>query len=184
MFSWLVSLFGKKPKDDFNVYKEKERLIYTYWDGEKVNKADPMVLYRKLVAKGPELEADMLAAKTTSKFAVEGHMRMIATLRGVFAVKPFEEGGLTEQETLSLYDHFMDYCGVVKKNGSPSSTSAPETSPATSPATPPSSEGSSAPSQPTPNTSASGSTEGESSTRPPTPPTSGPQPPSGPSPQA
>ena len=165
MFSWLVSLFKRKPTlKEMSLYTEEERLIYSYWNGEKIVKADPMVLYKKLVTIGPDLEADMLGARSKSKKAMEYHDGVIKKLRNLFGVKSFEEGGLTEQETLSLYDHFQDYVGVIKKNGNPSATSQEETSPDTSASTPPSTEGSSTPSPPTPSSSDSGSTEKESST--------------------
>lgn len=169
---WLLSWLPKRsaqPADRFDLYKPHERLIYSYFDGKDVVSADPMTIWKRYSAVSTDLAADIRLAnmkllpqpekdKATSK--------MLGRIRTIFNVKPYEEGGLTELETNDLFDHFMIFCGVQKKTGSPPPTSPGDDPPSTSPPTAPSGDGGSPPSSPTGNTSASGSTANESSSEP------------------
>ena len=145
MFGWAKRLFSRKPAEDFAVYNPAERVIYSYFDGEKVVKADPMVLYRNLHDIGAVLDMDMKGARSQSSRAGEYHAEMIRKMRGIFAVKPLEQGGLTESETENLFWHFFEFCETVKKNSRSIRTNATEASsptpasPGESPATGPSS---------------------------------------------
>lgn len=184
MFAWMQSKWSKAkerlgawrkkpaPAPDlseqeyaFDVYRPAERLVYTYWHGTGYRMADPLVLYRKMMAVGPELSVDIKVANTPGyKGAAEGHAKMIEKIKNIFEVKSFDEGGLTEVEMMELFDHFNDFCGDVEKKTSP-----PPTSPTgTSGTTPPSS----AESPPTSSSSASGSTDAAPPTEspPPSPP--------------
>lgn len=114
MVGFIRSLFGSS---DSNVYfKPKERLIYKYWDGKKDVLADPMVLFRKLLDVLPEMDANRKLASSEHSQSRKGHNEMIRQMRGIFSVQSYEEGGLTESETMDLLDHFVDYCNNVKKN--------------------------------------------------------------------
>lgn len=155
MLGWLKRLFGSTPTSP-DLYHPGERMIFSYFDGGKVVRADPMVLERKLMAVGPELNIDIKVSRSISKDAPESHKRMLEKLRDIFGVKSLEEGGLTEVETVSLFEHYLWYTDTLKKNSSltvtsPTGTSAPSG---------PSSDGS----PPTSSSSASGSTGSEIST--------------------
>ncbi len=157
--NWLFSPFKKKdPDQPYDVYRPAERGLYSYWDGEKLVQADPIVVYKRMMAVAPELNTSIKVANSLSKDAVKAHGEMIDKIRTVFLIKPFEEGGLTELQTVMLFDHFLTFVGRVKKNSSPSVMSAA----GTSADFPPPSSGAESP--PTSNSSASGSTGPESST--------------------
>lgn len=182
---WLLSWLPRRPaheEERFDLYKPHERLIYSYWDGSKTVHADPMILWRKVMAIGPELSVDIKVANSPMKDAANAHQKMLQKIRDLFGVKPFEEGGLTETESIALFDHFMVYCNVQKKTGREPPTSPGETSPSTPSPPPPSGGGSSSASPPTGSSSGSGSTGTESSTSGPTASTTEPPTPSAPSP--
>ncbi len=160
-WSWLKSLFTKSMStsnpDNFDVYHPKERLIYRYWNGHQQIFADPLVLYRRMLTKGPELSIDMKVSTSPMKDAAEAHVRMLAKIREIFCIEDFEKDGmgLTELETVELLNHFLVYCDLLKKKSNPSPTPSTPTvpSPVSSPGAPP-----------TPNSSASGSVADGSST--------------------
>lgn len=163
MFGWLKRLLGRGRKT-YDIYHPKERMIYSYFNGQKVIQADPLQLERKLMDVGPELSIDMKVAKSISKDAATAHTKMVQQCRGIFNVKPIEEGGLTELETVLLLEHYLAYTDEVKKNWSPIATPVTGTSAPSGP----SSEGN----PPTPNSSVSGSTdEGNVTGNPPSSPT-------------
>lgn len=146
--------------DRLDVYLPRERAIYSYFDGQQMRHADPMVIYRKVVSKGVEIENDEMATRVPgSKFALDAHNRLIKNIREIFDVKSMEEGGLGELECKVLLDHFWTYATSVKKNSSSSGTAQEETSP---PTVQPTNE---AANQGTWNTSGSGSTEKENTTK-------------------
>lgn len=147
MFGWF------KKKCSYDVYQPSERLIYSYFDGQKTVKADPMELYKKTMAVGPELAIDIKVATAPIKGNKEAHESMLKKIRGIFSLKTLHEGGLTEIETVNLFDHFMTYCETVKKNSPISATSS---TPAVD------SKDTSKENQATSNSSGCGSTEKES----------------------
>ena len=161
MLSWIKNLFRKNPPlsegdYSFSLYRPADRRIYTYFDGEKLVKADPMTLHKRVMDVGPELSIDMKVAHSGMKGAKDAHDKMVAKIRTIFSVKRYEDGGLTEQECVELLDHFLLYEDVQKKISNTSPTS-PET---TSPPLPPSS----AVAPPTPSSTVSGSTADDTST--------------------
>ena len=158
MFHWLLSKF--RSNERYDTYHPGERLIYRYWDGGKFITADPLVVYKRMMTKGPELSVDIKVARSASKDAAKANDRMIEKIREIFAVKPLDQGGLAEVETVELMDHFLVYCQQVKKNSRPSATSSTPTVDSTF-----SSNGSPT----TSNSSASGSIVGESDSAVPTP---------------
>lgn len=139
-----------------NTYQPQERQIFHYFNGEKVVPADPMILFRKVMAKGPDLDADMKAASFPGfNKGDEAYIKMTETLRGIFNIKSVEEGGLSGPELEELLNKFLDYCEWLKKKWNLIPTSATETSAPTA---------SSSDASPTiPNTSDSGSTAPASS---------------------
>lgn len=161
---WVKSFFAPEkaaPAHSFDLYRPAERYIYSYFDGAKIVRADPIELYRRIMSKWPELRTDIAVSQSPSKDAARCHERMIATLRELFNVKaldPVERTGLTEVETIELLNHFFTFNGEVKKNSSGPPTSPTATSPPTpQPTAGPSSDSSSGES-PTTKNSDSGST--------------------------
>lgn len=155
VFNWIRSLF-RRQSDPFDVYSPQERLIYTFWNGKERIKADPIVLYKRVMARGPELSVHIKVSVSPSKNAVTAHENMLEIIRGVFLI-PKPAGGsplscedtLTEVELLTLFDHFMLYAERLKKKSNLFVTSSSNTadSAPTSPERPP-----------TPSTAGSGST--------------------------
>lgn len=124
------SFLGLTPKEQFDVYLPRERKIYSYFNGEKVLKADPMDIQRKLSAVSTELDMDLKIA-TSTEFAgnlpeaimknvfldaEKARQNALKTLRGVFNVKTLDEGGLLDDEVFDVFSHFMIYVQAVKKN--------------------------------------------------------------------
>ncbi len=166
---WISSWFHYEEEEKDNLYKPKQRHIYSYWDGTNLIKADPIVLWKKVMGIWPELSIDMRVANSPSRDALQAHEAMIRKIRELFTLKSLEEGGLSELEAIGLLDHFLLFCNITKKNSSPSATTQTGTSPVTPEPTTPSGEKSSTPSPATPNTSDSGSTVKESTSVEPTP---------------
>ena len=122
IFSWLFS-----SHDPYNLYHPKETLIYKFWDGGKVIHADPMVLYGRLMDKGPELAIDYSVSVSTMKDAGDCRKKFLTKIRNIFNIKPpSEENPLDCSETLTeiglenLLVHFMEFCETLKKNSQPS----------------------------------------------------------------
>lgn len=176
MFSRIKKWFSRSPSPapegeySFSLYKPYERQIYVYFDGERLVKSDPMVLHKRVMDVGPELSVDMKVAYSEMKGSKDAHDKMVQKIRGIFSIKRYEDGGLTERECIELLDHFLYYEDVQKKTWNPPPT--PPT--ATPPSSPPSSEGG----PPTPSSTDSGSTGEGSSTSEPPPSPSGPESPS------
>jgi len=163
-FSWLASLFKKPTSVDderYDLFRPKQRLIYHYFNGNKVVSADPMILHRKMMAKAPDLYIDSKVATFPNKDSGQAQINLTKNIREIFGVKPLDEGGLTELETAELWKSFLIYCEWVKKNWK-----VPPTSPTATSAT---IEATSAGNQPTSNTSASGSIASEQNTAEPCP---------------
>jgi len=161
-WNWLISWFDKSSALD--VYNPKERLIFSYWNGEVVNgkrklvQADPLVLYKRQMHNGPELLSTMKAAISPFKGAEEAHAEMTQTLREMFNLKPLTNSievtdTLSDTEVVDLFDSFLEFTGSVKKKSKNSPTSATEISPT--------SESSSIANQPTSSSSESGSIASE-----------------------
>lgn len=116
--------------ETFDVYEPGVRLIYTYFDGQKKIKADPMVLWRKLKDVSGDLHAHSSVA--FAPFEVKGKQEALAKVaeysRKIFGVKPIEDEGLTEKECIDLLHHFWRYCDGVKKNSKDLPTPSEETS--------------------------------------------------------
>lgn len=143
-------------KDRYDYYHPGERKLYKYFNGKEMVTEDPMVLYKKIMDVGPELDVDWKLAMSISKDARLGHNKLVEKVRKVFAIPPLKEGGLTETETVDLLFHFMIYTGMIKKNSQTVAT------PATAPS--PSTESSPAGESATTNTSDSGSTATDTET--------------------
>src|SRR5207248_2432217 len=107
MFAWLGKWFGRK--DSFAMYNPRQRATYSYFDGTAVRPVDPLILYKRLMDKGPELAIDIKVSQSASKDAAKAHAGLVAKIREIFTVKPLEEGGLSEVEAIALFEHFVAY---------------------------------------------------------------------------
>lgn len=159
IIAFFKSFFVPKDEGNFGLYKPKERWIYRYWDGQKIRPVDPLTLYKRLMSDWAAIDIDVKVARSKSKDNRSSHDKLIGRLRTVFEVpEKFEGGGLTEQELMDLFDHFLTFIGYEKKSMNQSTIQSEAPSPTTpSPSVPPSS-GSSEGNQPTKSSSDSGST--------------------------
>ena len=127
-WDWILSFFVRNQEERYDVYKPSERNVYHYHKGytpDTLVKADPVTLWKKVMDKGAEIDADWKAASIPqSKFAKGARENLLKNVREVFGLKTFEEGGLSEWDAMDLLMHFMTYCGMLKKSVSPSPTSS------------------------------------------------------------
>lgn len=171
MFQWLRRFWTpttpaaqlQTAPDTLDLWEPQQREIYHYFDGQKVRNADPMPLFRRMKDVSTDLEIEFKVARSGMKGADEHYQKAVQRIRGIFDVKPLEEGGLTEIECVELFTHFWNYSGGVKKNLPPPSTPSPGTSDDTPPSTGPAP----VPASPTPPSSDSGSTAAAATTGPP-----------------
>ena len=165
LLTWILNKVNT-PIERFDLYDPGERLLFTFFTGCDANgnkvwvSDDPMVLHKRMMDVGPELDVEMTVSRSMSKDAAAFHIKMLERIRKIFDVKLFvrgEAGGLTELETVALLHSFMTYCGAVKKNSSPSAIPQTTTSPSMPSPTAPGSSASSVAGPPTSSISGFGS---------------------------
>lgn len=100
----------------------RSRFIFSYWDGSRIAKADPMVLWRSLQQHADFSEADFRLMKVDALRDSLVH-KLANVVRDVFNIKLPDAGGLTELETLEILRSFIEYTGFQKKSGEPTQTS-------------------------------------------------------------
>lgn len=161
LLRWVKSWFAS-DQERYDIYKPQERLIFSYWNGAKQIEADPMVLYKRVSAKGGDIETVQKIATSTlikQEIAIKAHDDLVRYIREIFALpKPAGDGidctgCLTEPQCIDLLDAFYIFTGAQKKSTSQTQISAKETSAPT-----PNLSGDG---QPTTNTLDSGSTANE-----------------------
>lgn len=123
MWNWFRSWF---VNESWDVYAPKERILYRYFDGEKLVRADPQVIYRSLMDIAPELSIDINVSNSPSKDWKKATLAADRKIRELFGIKAVTEGGLTEPELYDLLYHFYRYCEHIKKGSSPLPTSLPK----------------------------------------------------------
>ena len=82
MISRFVKFFSRKTSGE--IYSQKERGIYHYWDGSKEVKADPLALYKKFRSIWPELSADLKIASSElldAKETIPAHDKALEKIR-------------------------------------------------------------------------------------------------------
>lgn len=100
--------------------QNRTRAIFRYWDGQAMRSADPITLWRAIKAHPQfNLERDPLMHDAGDD---ESTVICLNATRDIFGVKPVEEGGLTETETIDLLGSYFDWINAVKKNISTSPT--------------------------------------------------------------
>lgn len=135
MFSWIWKWLSKPRTLD--VYAPRERLIWSYFDGIRQVRADPLVLWKRLMDQGPELSIDIKVAGSASKDAGKASDAVTRKIRDIFSLQPLKnglevEGTLTDAECCDLLDTFMEWCESIKKKSRPSVTSSRPTEDSTS----------------------------------------------------
>lgn len=116
MLSWVLDVVR-------GFWFRRSRMIFKYWDGKRTRLADPMVIYRELMA-NDEFQMDDLKLITVKDLFPKIVGRLAKVARDVFKLKTVEEGGLTDMEAVQNLRAFIEYSGFQKK-----STESPQTSP-------------------------------------------------------
>lgn len=124
VWKWIKSWF--EPKHRLDVFKPSKRLVYTYWDGTKDVTADPMRVYKKLLAAWKPLSQSF---QEMARGSGEAYEVAIGLLQKVFGLKTPEQGGLGETEVLALFRHFWEYCTSFYEEEPPAPTPAPAPAP-------------------------------------------------------
>lgn len=118
---WLLTRLGRDPRG-----------LFTFFDGRRWRSVDPLAVARAFFThrnfdwdETPELLRSGVATVQLEAFRVIGE-----AVREVFAMKPVDQGGLSDLECLDLLTSFRQYLGDVKKNGNlfptlPDSTESP-----------------------------------------------------------
>jgi hypothetical protein len=112
-----------------DIFQPDERLIFHFFDGEKVVRADPMILWERMKERWNDLWVD--AAVAFSQLDVKGKKeareKWFANVCWIFKVRELDgSGGLTRAEIQGLYASFQTYCEWAKKKYKSTATS-PET---------------------------------------------------------
>lgn len=120
----------------FGVFRPKERLIYSYWDGERNRKGDPLELLRRLNGyEGLALKEDAQLAFGSTPEAPRALGRLVGAVREIFGVKRLDDGGLAEAECLGLLVQFLQFITEVQSDAAPLPSSAPPTAGPEAPST-------------------------------------------------
>lgn len=98
---------------------ESIREIFSYWDGEKTRKIDPLVAWSRLL--GDE-EIDLLAdLDRASELQIDAYERVCSLACKTFDVQEYSESGagLTRPEIHKLVGSFFAYVNELKKKLGP-----------------------------------------------------------------
>lgn len=100
----------------------RQRFVFSYWNGHRTVKADPMVIWRLLQQCDDFREEDfkLLSIEATRNDTVA---KIAGVVRSVFSIPSLEDGGLTELECLGVMNSFIAYSGFQKKSGGQMQTS-------------------------------------------------------------
>lgn len=132
-------MLGWFKRRDAARFSPRQRLIYRYFDGKREVWADPVALFKRVAAAGPELLIDLKVSQSASKDAEAAYVNALAKVREIFHLPPpvsdaeVGEAALSSVEVVELFNHFMAYCGDVKKNSATTATPPTETTPPSPP---------------------------------------------------
>lgn len=116
----------------------EQRNIFRYWNGRRYRRIDPWSAYRATLDypgwswdETPKLIGETATDEVSLRMKLDAIKTATELARSVFDLPPVANGGLTEEECLTLLWQFSAYVSAVKKNGR-----QPQTSPASSESTP------------------------------------------------
>lgn len=131
MFNWLR-----------NWLLNRNRLLFRYWDGQRIRRGDPIVLWRNLMTdKRFDFKSCIERQNNETYFAFPNEVFPVPNgatqecaivIRDSFGIPEFGDSqGLSENELIALGKSFLEYVHFLKKSISLSQTSA-EQSPGSS----------------------------------------------------
>lgn len=135
MFKWITRVFRKKAVHELS---PRERGIFSYWDGSRQRFADPIEICRAF-EDHPSFDpySDPKYADKQDAIGREAYRKMLQGIRDVLGVQSLGQHngtpvGLTEQETMNLWETYLQFMEELKKNtsryqtGSQHTASSPE----------------------------------------------------------
>lgn len=97
-----------------NYFYNRSRLIFHFRDGKTVRGADPIAVWRAILADPDfDVEKDSTLIELNDEAAWR---RCINAVRNAFSIPDFSAGGLSENELFELFQAFCLYVNAVKKN--------------------------------------------------------------------
>jgi hypothetical protein len=127
----LFGLFGLKALARWR--RNRGRLIYSYHDGEKWRRADPFLLWRKLLHHPTVNLVEILPlAELGSEPETTQAVETVAEAFGVTRWEERSQSGLLDWEILRLVNDFERWMAALKKNTSLGPISPPATGSASS----------------------------------------------------
>ncbi len=119
---------GLKPKTKVSKSKSRsspvlsDRFIYTFWDGSRTRKIDPMEVQNTLNTI-PDFDLDLDFKMATAelipdKEKAKALQRVISAIRKAFGIEPYcdsPESGLTGGECMSVFVDFAQFIDELKK---------------------------------------------------------------------
>lgn len=123
MFGWML--------DKFRCWLfNRQRYVYRFWDGSRTRVADPLAMYRDLLAH-EEFRIDDLKLLSVPALMPEKCRTLAKAYRDVFKVGMVEDGGLTDVECVHNLQDFLGVAYIQKKSGEtqPTSPTSTDTTP-------------------------------------------------------
>ena len=99
----------------------KNRFVFTYWNGHKIVKGDPMVFWRELQQHEDYREDDFKLIQVDG-LRNQIFAKLSGVVRDVFGIQTVADGGLTELECLDVLRSYIEYSGFQKKSGEETQT--------------------------------------------------------------
>lgn len=114
----------------------RNRAIFRYWDGRKLRRIDPMVVYRRLDSH-PDFDWETTPVEVDAPSDAIAGPALAATaeaVREAFEIPVYDgKRGLTEGELTNLLIDYVEWLNALKKNTSEPPTSPPPTERESSP---------------------------------------------------
>jgi len=107
--------------------QDRNRQIFCYWDGIRLRRIDPLVVWDRLVSH-PEFVEDR-DVPAAIRGNLEAIRLVVKAVCDAFGCREWAEStpGLTRTELMDLLAAYYDYCEALKKNIAAPATSSPPT---------------------------------------------------------
>lgn len=94
----------------------RSRYVFSYWNGSRIVKADPMVLWRAMQQHEDFREEDFRLMQVEALRSEMLH-KISGVVSQVFSIALPDKGGLTEMECMDVLRSYIEYTGFQKKSG-------------------------------------------------------------------
>ncbi len=93
-----------------------EFLSYSYYDGFRMVTNDLLPIWKRFWDVSPEIMIDLKVSKSLDVYASKCGESAESSMRSIFNIRSFSEGGLACVEVIRLFNHFNDYCDGLLGN--------------------------------------------------------------------